>query len=123
MQTEHVIEGTVAESPQAKPEPSSWEPVVREAAQLFETLGKAIVNTAQDISSLMVIQVDGDTRERLDMLVEAGVAKSRREGAQLLINEGAKTKQEIFDKVERTHAQIQALKAQMRSLVAITPTE
>lgn len=124
MQEETVIEGDVVNTPQAdsaaaEPQDSSWEPVLRETARLFESLGKALVSTAQDLSSLMVIRVDHETRERLDLLVEAGVARNRREGAEALITEGFKTQQDVFEKIERTRAQISALKAQLRTLAGV----
>ena len=115
MSEEKVIEVEAVEASQ--PERPVLNTVVDETVKLLESLGKALVTTAQDLSSLMVIKVDQDTRERLDMLVDAGVAQSRREAATSLINKGIAASSPLFEKIERTQAQVAALKAQMRSII------
>ncbi len=93
--------------------------VVDETVKLVEALGKAFVITMQDVSNLMVIKVDADTREHLDLLVDTGVANSRAKAAVSLIEEGIKGKSETLAKVRRTQAQISELRQQMRSLVKV----
>ncbi len=91
--------------------------VVDETVKLFDSLGKALVTTLQDVSNLMIIKVDAGTRERLDLLVDAGVAKSRGKAAAQLIEEGINATEVTFDRIRRTRAQISELRRQMRSLV------
>jgi len=91
--------------------------VVDETVKLFDSLGKALVTTLQDVSNLMIIKVDAGTRERLDLLVDAGVAKSRGKAAAQLIDEGINATEVTFDRIRRTRAQISELRQQMRSLV------
>ena len=91
--------------------------VVDETVKLFDSLGKALVTTLQDVSTLMIIKVDAGTRERLDLLVDAGVAKSRGKAAAQLIEEGINATEVTFDRIRRTRAQISELRRQMRSLV------
>jgi len=91
--------------------------VVDETVKLFDSLGKALVTTLQDVSNLMIIKVDAGTRERLDLLVDAGVAKSRGKAAAQLIEEGINATEVTFDRIRRTRAQISELRQQMRSLV------
>ena len=91
--------------------------VVDETVKLFDSLGKALVTTLQDVSNLMIINVDAGTRERLDLLVDAGVAKSRGKAAAQLIEEGINATEVTFDRIRRTRAQISELRQQMRSLV------
>ncbi len=91
--------------------------VVDETVKLFTTLGKAVINTAQDVSNLMVIKVDKDTREHLDVMVDAGVAKNRRDAASTLISSGIKAENELFDRISRTASQIDELRQQIRGLI------
>jgi len=91
--------------------------VVDETVKLFDSLGKALVNTVQDISDLMIIKVDADTREHLDLLVDTGVAKNRGKAATQLITEGINATDATFSKIRRTQSQISELRQQIRSLV------
>jgi hypothetical protein len=93
------------------------EAVVGEATGLIDSLGKALITTMQDMTSVMILHVDRDTREHLDLLVDAGVAKHRRDAAHRLLDAGITAEQEIFDRVRRTKAQISALRNEMRTLV------
>jgi len=93
--------------------------VVDETVKVIDSLGRALVTTLQDVSSLMIIKVDVDTREHLDLLVDAGVAKSRGKAASQLIEEGINATEVTFDRIRRTRAQIGELRRQMRSLVKI----
>ena len=108
-------------TPQA--EGVTFDEVVDEAVGLLESLGRAVVCTAQDVSQLMVIRTDAEMRERLDLLVDAGVVKSRRAGARAMIKEGIEAKQPLFEEIERTQARIAALKGQLRSLVTVKVRE
>ncbi|MBN1260007.1 MAG: hypothetical protein JXB35_04925 [Anaerolineae bacterium] len=97
----------------------AWESVLRETVNLVESFGRALVTTAQDISNLMVIHLDDHKRDHLDMLVEAGVVDSRRQGAGFLIDEGIKAKQASFERVEAMRARIAALRTQLRESVKL----
>lgn len=106
---------------EAAPEPAGGTPtftkIVDETAKVMESLGKALIKTAQDVSNLMVVPVDKVTRAQLDLLVEAGVAETRTKAAASLLKESVQSRQEIFEKVEKTRAQIASLKEQLHSLV------
>ncbi len=117
MQQDKIIEGeVVTNAATPNPEAIPGDPLLRETARFIEAVGKGLITVAENLSSLMVIQVDGETRERLDMLVEAGVAKSRRAGAQALLAAGIENQNAVFAKIESTRVQISALKAQLRTL-------
>lgn len=115
MDEEKAVDVDVVETTEAA-EPSPFDVVVEEAAKLFESLGKAIVTTAQDVSNLIVVPVDRATREKLDMLVETGAAESRRAVVVSLLQEGLQRRAHVFEKIEKTRAQIAALKQQLRSV-------
>lgn len=91
--------------------------VVSETTKLADSLSKAIIATAEDISSCMIVKVDAETREHLDLLVEGGLASDRRSAARALIQEGIELKAATFERMRQTKEQIVALRTQMRNLV------
>jgi len=91
--------------------------VVDETSRFFDSLGRAVAVTAQDLTKLMVIHVDDETREHLDLLVDAELAKNRHEAAIAMLNEGIEAKSSLFDRIRRTKSQIADLRDQMRTLV------
>ena len=93
--------------------------MVEETEKFIGTVGKAIITTLEDVSSLMLIKVNSETREHLDLLVDAGAVKNRRQAAVSLLQEGISSKSETFERVRRTQAQIAELRQQMRSLVKV----
>jgi hypothetical protein len=123
MNEEKVVDVEVVETPEAEAAAESADTmpsltkIVDETAKVMESLGKALIKTAQDVSNLMLVSVDKVTRAQLDLLVEAGVAETRSKAAASLLKESVQSRQEIFEKVEKTRAQIANLKEQLHSLV------
>lgn len=113
-------ETTATSAPEtaARPTTSSgedtWRAVLDGTVNLLENLGEALVKSAQDLSQLMVIRVDEDTRDHLDMLVEAEVVKTRREGVSYLLEAGIKAKSEAFTRIAAARERITALRTQLR---------
>ncbi|MDX9956392.1 MAG: hypothetical protein RBT75_20015 [Anaerolineae bacterium] len=109
---------TSASETAARPTTSSgedtWRAVLDGTVNLLENLGEALVKSAQDLSQLMVIRVDEDTRDRLDMLVEAEVIKTRREGVSYLLEAGIKAKSDAFTRIAAARERITALRTQLR---------
>lgn len=103
------------EAPRA--EATAWDNVLKETVKVFESLGKAIVTTAQSASHMLLVEVDKDTCDQLDLLVQNGVAKSRQEAAAVLIVEGLKSRNAVFDRIQKTNTEIAALRQQIRTLV------
>jgi hypothetical protein len=91
--------------------------VVGESVRLIESLGKAFMKTAQDVSNLLVIKVDGEIRDNLDTLVNAGLSNNRREAATIMIEEGINAKSSDFVKIEKAKDEIAKLRQQLHSLV------
>jgi len=92
----------------------AWRAVLDGTVNLLENLGEALVKSAQDLSQLMVVRVDEGTREHLDMLVEAEVVKTRREGVNYLLEAGIKAKSEAFTRIAAARERIAALRTQLR---------
>jgi len=123
MNEEKVVDVEVVETPEAEAEPKygsvtlPLNKIFDETAKVMESLGKALIKTAQDVSNLMVVPVDKVTRAQLDLLVEAGVAETRTKAAASLLKETVESRKEIFDKIEKTRSQIDTLKQQLHTLV------
>jgi cell division septum initiation protein DivIVA len=121
MSEEKVVDVEVVETPEtaeaAPAMPPSLTKIVDETAKVMESLGKALIKAAQDVSNLMVVPVDKVTRAQLDLLVEAGVAETRSKAAASLLKETVQSRQEIFNKIEKTRSQIETLKQQLHTLV------
>lgn len=116
MNDETTVKAPVEETvqPTAASGEEAWRTVLDGTVKLLESLGQALVTTAQDLSQLMVIRVDEDTRDHLDMLVEAEVVPTRREGASYLLGEGIKAKSDAFARIAAARERISALRAQLR---------
>ncbi len=80
-------------------------------------LGQAIAKAIQDTSELMIIHTDAESRRCMDMMVEAGAARNRREAAEALVRAGVQAKQPLFARIERTRAQIAELRRQVKAMV------
>ena len=89
---------------------SHWDEIKKEGLSLLSALGKAIDQTAQDLSKITVLSLEMDEREKLDKLVKAGIFNSRSDALRYLINEGARTRKDLFDKIDLTDNEIQNLK-------------
>lgn len=96
---------------------TAFQEVVNETTCFFDSLGRAVAMTAQDVTKLMIIHVDDETREHLDLLVDAEIAKNRHEAAIKIIREGIEARSPLFDRIRRTKSQIGDLREQMRTLV------
>ncbi len=106
--------GTPADQPQSG---SSFEQFLHEAGELALTAARAAAKAAEDLTGLMVLQVDADMRARMDDLVKAGLAENRGKAALSLLREGIRSNQSVYEQVEKTRARIQALRSQLRDVI------
>ena len=82
-----------------------------------ENIGQTLGEALQGRGNVVMVRVNNETLERLDMLIEADIVKSRSEAAALLINEGAKSFQALFERVRTITDQIAQLRSQLRETV------
>ncbi|MAT44304.1 MAG: hypothetical protein CL609_18385 [Anaerolineaceae bacterium] len=97
---------------------SNWEQFKKEGLSLLNSLGKVIDQAANDLSKLTVVSLEEEDRQRLDQLVGAGVVENRSAAARYLIGEGARTRKDLFEKIERTNAEIKNLKENLGVIFA-----
>ncbi len=118
--------GTLPEGATAGPEaaktggarPSSGSSFISALEKSMESLSKALGTALEDRANVVMVRVNDEALRHLDMLVEAEVTKSRSESAALLINEGIRANQALFDKIGDITRQIAELREQLRQSIA-----
>jgi len=73
--------------------------------------------------NVIMVRVNDETLKAIDMLIEAGVCKSRSEGAAFLINQGIEASGDLYHRISGISEQITALKAQLRGIVTSEETQ
>jgi hypothetical protein len=67
--------------------------------------------------NVLMVRVNDETLKAIDMLVEAGVCKSRSEGAAFLMNQGIEASSALFERIGGITDQIAELRSQLRQVV------
>ena len=73
---------------------------------------------ARKRDNVVMVRVDEENLRRIDELVESGQFNSRSEATAFLIDEGIKSKQQMFDKMAEKIAQIQGLRDELEAVIA-----
>ncbi len=98
--------------------PWDFERIARETGRVIVELAKVTGKAAEELTGLMVIRADHETRSKLDMIVESGALKSRHEALDVLVKAGMQQKQRIFDQIEKTRAEIAVLKSGLKNFTS-----
>ena len=69
-------------------------------------------------NNVVMVRVDEENLSRIDELVDSGQFNSRSEATAFLIDEGIKSKQQMFDKMAEKIAQIQGLRDELEAMIA-----
>ena len=73
--------------------------------------------------NVVMVRVDDESLGRMDELVEAGIVNSRSEAAALLVTEGIKAKQGMFNRIAAKVEEIRKAKEELRRMVEDEPPE
>lgn len=119
------IEGKAYDTPQD--DPSTNNPAgqknkpandpLKGAWKQVENIGQTLGEALQGRGNVVMVRVNDDTLSHLDMLVEAELAKSRSEAAAMLITEGIKSNQQLFERIREITDKIAGLRSQLRETV------
>ncbi len=98
--------------------------VVR-GSEVAETVGESLRESIRDTlhgvrsgrDNVVMVRTNKDSLDRLDELVEGGIANSRSEAAAFLIAEGIKARQGLFDRISEKIGEIRRTKEELRLLV------
>ena len=101
------------ENPKAKQEVTEERP-----ADFMSTVREAVSRALSNRENVVMVRLSNDALRHLDMLVESGITKSRSEAAAFLVNEGIRTSDQLFKRIEEITAQITALRQKLSAIVA-----
>ena len=118
VEVKHGKTGSIRDSIRdARPALEDFKSSVKEFAQkLPGQIGRAIESIQARVNAI-TIQVDDETQNKIDSLVEAGIFKNRSESAAYLIHEGIRARAEVFAAIDAKLAEIERQRAQLRDLL------
>jgi hypothetical protein len=88
------------------------------AQKTVETIRTTIERSLSGRNTVLSIRVSEDTSEKLGMLVEAGLFKSKSESAAFLIDEGIKKQNTMFKRVVKKMDEINKLRDELKNIVS-----
>jgi hypothetical protein len=80
-----------------------------------------IDETLKRRENTVMVRINDDALKHLDMLVEAGICKTRSESAALVIDRGVEAMAPLFDRIRGVTDQIHDLREQLKDLLADEP--
>lgn len=89
---------------------TTFDVVMRKTGEFIREVVEVTGKAAEDLTGLMLVHTDKPLRDQLDKVVEAGAARTRAEAFRFMADAGLQVKQGILSKVEKTRAEIDALK-------------
>ena len=101
---------------------SSVRDIASRIPESLSSIGRDISRTIERAISakddyVVAVKVTPEAQEKLEQLVQAGVFRSRAEGAAFLIDEGIKSQTPLFDRVGQKLSEIERLRAELRGMV------
>lgn len=88
------------------------------ATKTVESIKKTIDRALVSRNTVLTIRVNDEANEKLGMLVETGLFKSRSESAAYLIEEGIRHQKPLFEKVEKKLTEIGKLKDDIKDILS-----
>jgi Arc/MetJ-type ribon-helix-helix transcriptional regulator len=87
---------------------------------LIVTIGEQVEDAIRQAlgsrGNVVMVRVGDETLERMDVLVESGLFKSRSESAAFLIQSGINANQELFDKIQAKIDEITRLRGELKNI-------
>ena len=91
--------------------------VGRFATKAFESIKHTIDKSLDSRNTVLTIRVNEEANKKLNMLVNAGIFKSRSESAAFLIEEGIKHQEGLFKKIKEKLETIDKLKDELKDII------
>lgn len=88
------------------------------AVKTAESIKKVIDKALSSRNTVLTIRVNDEGNRKMNMLVDAGLFKSRSESAAFLIEEGIKKQEALFDKITNKLEKIEKIKEELKSIVS-----
>ncbi|MBN1271568.1 MAG: hypothetical protein JXB26_04785 [Candidatus Aminicenantes bacterium] len=87
------------------------------ASRTAESIKKAIDHALSTRNTVLTIRVNDECNKKLNMLVDAGLFKSRSESAAFLIQEGIIVQEPLFFKIKSRLDKMEKIKEELKSIV------
>lgn len=87
------------------------------AVKTAESIKKAIDKALSSRNTVLTIRVNEESNKKLNMLVDAGLFKSRSESAAFLIEEGIKSQEPLFSKITDKLETIDKIKEELKTII------
>ncbi len=88
------------------------------AVKTAESIKKVIDKAMVARNTVLTIRVNDESNEKLRMLVDVGLFKSRSESAAFLIQEGIKSQEALFGKISTKLKKIDKIKEELKNIVS-----
>lgn len=88
------------------------------AVKTAESIKKVIDKAMVARNTVLTIRVNDESKEKLRMLVDVGLFKSRSESAAFLIQEGIKNQEALFAKISTKLKKIDKIKDELKDIVS-----
>jgi hypothetical protein len=82
-----------------------------------EATGEAIRGLMTGRVNVLMVRISQEVMEKIDNLVDAGMVRSRSEGAAFLIAAGIKSQEELFKMIEKKIAQIRKIRDELKDMM------
>jgi hypothetical protein len=89
---------------------------VEEILDLGIKAGKDGIEYLQSINQMVIMHLDPETLALLDKIVDAGIAKNRRDAIEKFMKYGLEFRKDIIDKINVTEEEIEHLKQQIQNM-------
>ena len=116
MAQEHEVEVEV-EVVEAEKKPNTGASVGKAINSFMESLEAALSGRGNAV----MVRVNDEALAKLDMLIEAGICKSRSESAAFLLQRGIDSSGALFDRIQSVTTQISKMREELLSSVTGTP--
>ena len=88
------------------------------AVRTAESIKKVVDKALASRNTVLTIRVNDESNRRMNMLVDAGLFKSRSESAAFLIQEGIRGREDLFTKIEGKLKKMEKIKEELKSIVS-----
>jgi len=88
------------------------------AIKTAESIKRVIDKTRSSRNTVLSIRIDDESDKKMNMLVDAGLFKSRSESGAFLIQEGLKSQSMLFSKITSKLEKIDKIKEELKNIVS-----
>ena len=92
--------------------------VERFTTRTIESIKETLDKSMNARNTVLTIRVNEEANHKLNMLVDAGIFKSRSESAAFLIEEGIKHQAGLFEKIKEKLKNIEKIKDELKDIIS-----